>query len=155
MSERKVNPETLDFLIGYLQDAPEQQEVHSEAISTRAGQLLAAGTVLLGLTATAATELNSALVGLSVVTYVASAVFAFLAIHHRPMRVSRQANELWRLLCDQPPEDAKHSIMADISDGYAENTRTLKTKHRWARLVLVATGVQAVFVGTALFISLV
>ena len=35
VSERKVNPQTLALLIGYLRDAPEQQEVHSEAISTR------------------------------------------------------------------------------------------------------------------------
>lgn len=154
--EPSINRETLKLLVDLAKDTPGEQVRLGASMDGKLVQVFAAATILIGLAATASGNdaIPSYLVFAAVGAYVGTAAASIYGLWVRTMRVSDTPNELWTKLYDVDPDDARHSVIADLADGYPENEGTLDCKRLALKIALILTGVEAFLMGVAVGVAL-
>ena len=150
----KLNPETLDFILAYTKDAPEQQLQDAKFLDDKMVKIFAAGSVVIGL-AGISTKVSGdwILGGLLMCGLLAYAVLAITALRHlkvRDFRGSFHADRLWPEYWMEKPESIKHALVDDIAEAYGHNKELLGNKGRTVDVALVATAVEVAMVGAAI-----
>lgn len=149
-------PETLDFILDYTKAAPGRQGETLHAIDTKALQVFAAGSIVLGLAAAGSLRHGAAawLFGAALAVYVVATVAAFLVLRTRDFRVVDDADQIWARYYDAELEDVKHALVDDIASASAYNAVLLRSKGRALRCLVAATAVEVLLVGLAVIASL-
>jgi len=152
----RIRSETLDFILEYTKAAPCRQGETSQAIDTKALQVFAAGSVVLGLAAAGPLRDGAAawLFGAALFVYVIAAGAAFSVLRTRAFRVVDDADHIWPRYYDEELEDVKHALVDDISSAVAENAVLLGSKGKALKCLVAATAVEVLLVGLAVIASL-
>lgn len=117
-------------------------------------QVFAASSIVISLGMTRTHAISATLLFMAVVSYVGVSGATTYGLWFRRLRVTDSATELWSKLYDASPEDALHSVIADLADGYVENEAKLNKK-RWALgLTVLLAGFEAVLLGIAVGLTL-
>jgi hypothetical protein len=149
-------PETLDFILDYTKAAPGRQAETSHMIDTKALQVFAAGSIVLGLAAAGPLRHGAAawLFGAALFIYVGAAVAAFSVLRTRDFRVVDDADHIWPRYWDVELADVKHALVDDITSAYAENAVLLGSKATALKWLVGATAAEVLLVGSAVIASL-
>jgi hypothetical protein len=156
LADVELRAETLDFILDYTKDAPRRQAEVSHMIDTKALQVFAAASIVLGLAAAGPLREGAAvwLFGVALFVYVGAAVAAFFVLRTRDFRVVDDAENIWPQYWHVELVDVKHALVDDITSASAENADLLGSKGRALRWLVVATAVEVVLVGSAVIASL-
>ena len=157
--EKLPQEDTLNFVYAHTKDATERQVADIAGLEGKMVQLLAAGSVVIGL---AGLSTNRAaysgsplfLLFMGVVTYLLLAITAILQLWPRGVRRSIHADILWPNYWDVSPIEIKHALVQDISDAYQENAKLLGYKKIAVVVGLGLIAFEVTAVGTAILISL-
>lgn len=148
-STTNPRPETTRFFVDALSDVNAEQLAAVEGRDSKAVQVFAAASVVLGLVAASDRALDQTLFVVAIGAYVAAAIATGYAIWPRAVFV-RPYDELWENLHHESVDDARHTLVDVLATAYPDNERIL-TEKRWALAVAIAaTGIETVLVAAAL-----
>jgi hypothetical protein len=152
----RPKPETIEFVYDATMDARARQLRAAEAHDSKAVQVFAAATLVIGLGAAGSLHgtAPAAIIGVALAGYVVAAWAALSCLRVRRFSVEPSPAYLWRRYWSSDVLTMQHALIADRGKGYAKNAERLREKTRWLRYAVVATGVETVLVGTALLVSL-
>lgn len=154
LADAGVRPETLDFILEYTKAAPGRQGETSQAIDTKALQVFAAASVVLGLAAAGPLRHGVAawLLGAALVVYAIAAGAAFSVLRTRDFRVVDDGDRIWTRYYDAELEDVKHALVDDITSACAENAVLLGSKGKALKWLVAATAAEVLLVGLAVIL---
>jgi hypothetical protein len=152
----KPRTETLDFILDYTKGTPRRQAEVSHEIDTKALQVFAAASIVLGLAAAGPLREGTAawLFGAALFAYVAAAVAAFCVLRTRDFRIVDDADNIWPRYWNVELLDVKHALVDDITSASAENADLLGSIGRALKWLVVATAAEVLLVGSAVIASL-
>jgi hypothetical protein len=152
----ELRSETLDFILDYTKGAPRRQAETSHGIDTKALQVFAAGSVVLGLAAAGPLRHGAAawLFGAALFVYVVAAGAAFSVLRTRDFRVVDDADYIWPQYWNAELVDIKHALVDDIASAYVENAVLLGSKGKALKWLVGATAAEVLLVGGAVIASL-
>jgi hypothetical protein len=153
--QNKIPPDTLNFLFDYLRDAPERQVTNLRDLDAKIVWIFGAATVVIGLTGASVegSDLNDAesiALGLGLLSYLCVAVLAFFGVWPITFWRSLNVDVLWHQHWQDPPQEIKHALVADIVASYSYNRSRLSRKAYVIQATLAATAVETLFVALAL-----
>lgn len=148
--------ETLDFILDYTKGTPRRQAEVAHMIDTKALQVFAAASIVVGLAAAGPLREGTAawLFGAALFIYVAAAVAAFCVLRTRDFRVVDDAYNIWPQYWNQEDLVVKHALIDDITSASAENADLLGSKGRALKWLVLATAAEVLLVGSAVIASL-
>jgi hypothetical protein len=156
LADVELRPETLDLILDYTKGTPRRQAEVAHMIDTKALQVFAAASIVLGLAAAGTLREGVAawLFGAALLVYLVAVVAAFSVLRTRDFRIVDDADNIWPRFWDSEPLDVKHALIDDITSAYAVNAELLRSKGRALTWVVGATATEAVLVGSAVIASL-
>jgi hypothetical protein len=151
-----LRPDTLDFILDYTKGAPARQADTSHEIDTKALQVFAAGSIVLGLAAAGPLRHGAAawFFGAALFVYGVVAFAAFSVLRTRDFRVVDDADHIWPRFWNVDLADVKLALVKDITSAFTENSVLLNSKGRALKWLVGATAAEVLLVGLALFVSL-
>jgi hypothetical protein len=152
----KLQAETLDFILDYTKATPRRQTEAAHMIDTKALQVFAAASIVLGLAAAGPLRKGVAawLFGAAICVYVIATVTAFMVLRTRRFRIVDDAENIWPRYWNVELTDVKHALVDDITSASASNAALLGAKGQALKLLVAATATEVVLVGTAVLASL-
>ena len=152
------NPATLDLIFEHVKDAPEKQLQDLVDLDTKAMQVFAGASVILGAGALIDTKhgggLSTTFLIVALAAYLVIAFLSFRGLRTRQLRGSRYADTLWKDFKDDLPEVVKLGIVTKVAEDYAYNRDVvIRGKAKLLNVALYLTALEAMFVATAVLIS--
>jgi hypothetical protein len=156
-----VDPETRDFLIEYLKDAPEVQLRDSVDLDNKVIGLFAAASVVIGLTTLGSIGKGTDALDHWVTAFLIGAVASYLLaggaalVNLWPVEQWRSlhADQLWAGGKGKPVAEIKDFLLESIQTAYREN-KTMLARKGWASLVLMlAVITEIACIGVALILT--
>lgn len=151
--ETTFEPATLDVVYELFREVPERQLQAVDALDSKAAQLLAAGSVVLGFTAVGAGEVWPPFVAAALVAYGGLAWQALGALRPRPWRAWRDPWGTWSAVWELPPAEAKYALLARLRDDVPANAGWIKEKGRHVRLALRWLAGEVLLVGAGVVLA--
>jgi hypothetical protein len=145
---------TLDFLLSYTECVPAEQVDASKNCDSKAVQIFAGATVIVGLAAAGVRGGSAELIGAAIGVYLIVAVAVAAILWPRGFRLARPVDQLYEEHWDQDVPDIKHALLARLSADYQQNEAILGRKSVCLLVALVAATVEAILIGTSLIVSL-
>lgn len=149
----RVQPDTLEFIYQQTRGGPERQHRDMTELDGKTVQLLAAGSVILGLATFAGKlsgDLEAGLTAGALALYVGVALLSLWQLLPTEAAASSYAGTLWDEHWQSTPDQIRHAIVADIQAAYRLNDGILRCKAaklRWiVRLLAGETALVAISV---------
>jgi hypothetical protein len=149
--------ETLELIHEHTRGGPARQVAAAEAIDSKAVQVLAAASVVLGLGTFPATDLSTlsaALYALGAAAYLLAGRAALKILRTRSYRVVDGADQWWPSHRLAETAFVREQILNDLASANTENRRLLDEKGAPLDELLVATALEALLVAGAVVAAL-
>ncbi len=155
MTNKDVNPETLEFIFNYTKEAPERQIKDAEALDNKMAQIFSVASVVIGLVGVSSVSgrWTNLLLAAALISYLVAATVALFQLIPKAQNRSLHADKLWSTFWQKEVYDVQHSLVDDISKAYSHNLEVLKKKSLTLKVVLGATAAEVLFIGIALILS--
>jgi len=151
------NAATLDLIFDHVKDAPEKQGQDLTDLDSKAMQVFAGASVILGAGALIDTKhgggWSTALLIGALTIYGAMAFFSYVNLRTVELRGSRYADTLWDDFKEDSPDDIKLGVVLKVAEDYRYNREILKNKANGLNLALFLTALEAMFVAGAVLSS--
>jgi hypothetical protein len=154
-----VNPQALSFILDWVKDTPERQSRDTEYLNSKVLQVFTAASILIGFVGFSNTvapgpspsrnPVVTALVVLALVTYLVVTLFTFFTIRTTALSVTRLGYELWQKYWKDEEDTIKRGLVQVVGEAYAKNEPILRRKSRNIQVVLILTGIEALFATVA------
>jgi phage shock protein PspC (stress-responsive transcriptional regulator) len=152
-SDPEVPPGTLDLIYEHIKDAPDQQSSDWRDLDSKAVQVLAVASVVMGLAGVSSSQHRALpatiLLFMALAAYVAAAVFAARGVWPRAYEPARFAATLWEDFWQYPPDEVKHGLVEGIAEAYQRNDVALNRKVAAVKVAMLATAAEVVLVVAA------
>jgi hypothetical protein len=145
-------PGTLEFLFEHTKGVPDLQVENGDALDGKAAQLFAAGSVVLGLSATSG-SLSAYLLVAAVGAYMVVIGGSFWCLWSRRWRVLQHVDVLWNQYYDMTPDQPRQVIIDEASKAYIANRDVLRSKRRGLFVAFAATATETLMIGVAVAIA--
>jgi hypothetical protein len=149
--------ETLELIYEQTRGGPARQVAAAEAIDSKAVQVFAAASVVLGLGTFAASDLNTlsaVLYALAAAAYLRAGWAALKILRTRSYRVVDSADRWWPSHRLAETVFVREQILNDLASAAAENRQLLDEKGAPLDTLLVATALEALLVAGAVVAAL-
>lgn len=150
-----VNPQALSFILDWVKDTPERQSRDAEYLNSKVIQIFTAASILIGFVGFSNTvapgpspsrnPVVTALVVLALVIYLAVTFVTFLTIRTKALSAARLGDELWQNYWMDEEDTIKRGLVQAVGKAYAKNEPILRSKSRNIQVVLILTGIEALF----------
>jgi hypothetical protein len=150
-----VNPQALSFILDWVKDTPERQSRDAEYLNSKVLQIFTAASILIGFVGFSNTvapgpspsrnPLVAALVVLALVTYLVVTLVTFFTIRTKAFSAARLGDELWRNYWMDEEDTIKRGLVHAVGEAYTKNEPILRSKGRYIQVVLILTGIEAIF----------
>jgi hypothetical protein len=120
--ETQPNPAVTEFFVEHLGDVNAEQIAASESRDSKAVQVFAAASVVLGLVAAAADRPLTKLLGIAIVAYVLVGAASGYVVWPRTLLI-RPYDKLWQQLHDEALDDARHTLVHLLAAAYPGTRR--------------------------------
>lgn len=150
------HPETLDFILDYIKDGPKRQLEAASAIDSKALQVFAAASIVVGLASAGPLRHGTAawVYGAGLFVYLAAAAAAFDVLRTRKFRVVDDADHIWPRYWNVELAKVKYALVADITAAFEHNAELLGDKAFALKCLVGATAAEVALVGAAVIVSL-
>jgi hypothetical protein len=151
----RPDPDVVDFMLDYCKSAPLDQVDASKNVDSKAVQVFAGASIVVGLAAAGRLHGNSVyLVAAAVAVYALVVGLALLILRPRDLSVASSAPALWAHR-HRGLGALKRALMRRQNEDYSENEKVLRAKNRLLRFALLAAGAETALIAAALIVSLV
>lgn len=147
---------TLELIYEHTKDGPARQSATADAIDAKAVQVFAAASVVLGFGTFTTSDLNSwtaALYGVAVAAYLFAGAATWKILRARVFRVVDAADRWWPSHRLAETAYVREQLLDDLAAAAAKNRERLARKGRPLNPLLVAAGVETLFVAAVVIAS--
>ena len=153
-----INPDSLQFIFEYTKDTPAQQMASGERLDAKAVSIFSAASIVIGVAGLSAFRdldawLMWPLLLSASLTYLFIALITFQTVAPKEWRGNQHAVWLWKECYDMPPDDIRHSLVADLEEVTKHNEEILKYKSDRVSWSIPAVSAESVLVLSALLIA--
>lgn len=154
--DTQSDPGTHEFLVGAMERALDRQFSAVDGLDSKMVQVFATASVVIGL---AAAGLHNArhetlwLLVLSLVGYVVVVCCAAVALWVRSFSTVPDPDELWKQHSWDTVAELRITLCSSMESAYLSNRKLMVWKTWPVKIAILATGVEAVSIGTALILT--